>query len=300
MGIAGLSILIGFVMAAAKIIVGLKANSTAVVSDGFESASDVLTSGIVLVGLYIAAKPADEDHPYGHGRFETLAGLFVGTILAASGVLICHRAIDRLHDPAHIPAAYAMWPVLISVLIKGTVFAFKLRAGRRLQAASLVADAWHDAVDMFSGITAMIALAIALSNPERFSAADHYGGFVVGLIVIFLGIRVIYDTASLLVDTMPDPKLIAQIRDVALRVPGAKAIEKCYARKTGMRYHVDLHLEVDPDLSVRDSHEIARRVKREIRERLDWVADVLVHVEPYIAGHETPQLGPQTPTEMRP
>jgi len=288
MGIAGLSMLVGFLMAAVKIIVGLKANSTAVVSDGFESASDVLTSGIVLVGLYIAAKPADDDHPYGHGRFETLAGLAVGTILATSGVLISHRALDRLHDPTHIPAAYALWPVLISVVIKGAVFAYKMRIGRRTGASSLIADAWHDAVDMFSGITAMIALGVALSNPERFSSADHYGGFAVGLIVIFLGIRVIYETASLLVDTMPDPKLIEQIRDVALSVAGAKAIEKCYARKTGLRYHVDLHLEVDPELSVRDSHDIAHKVKQEIRDRLDWVADVLVHVEPFLPGSDAP------------
>ncbi len=281
MGIAALSMLVGLVMAAIKIIVGLKANSTAVVSDGFESASDVLTSGIVLAGLWIAAKPADEDHPYGHGRVETLAGLAVGTILAASGIVICHRAFDRLQDPAHIPAAFAAWPVLASLVVKGCIFGYKLRAGRRSGATSLVADAWHDGVDMLSGLTALLALGIALYDPARFSAADHYGGFVVGLIVVFLGIRVIRETAYLLVDTMPDPKLIAQIREVAMTVPGALGIEKCYARKTGLTYHVDLHLEVDPEATVRESHEIARLVKFAIRGKLNWVADVLIHVEPY-------------------
>ena len=299
MGIAALSMLVGFVMAAAKIIVGLKANSTAVVSDGFESASDVLTSGIVLIGLYIARKPPDEDHPYGHGRFETLAGLAVGTILAASGTLICHRAFDRLHDAAHIPAAFAMWPVIASVVIKGAIFAYKRRAGKRSGSSSLMADAWHDAVDMLSGVTALVALGIALADPARFSAADHYGGFLVGVIVIFLGIRVIHETAFLLVDTMPDPKLMAKIRDVALHVPGALAIEKCYARKTGLSYHVDLHLEVDPNLTVRESHEIARQVKRAIRTNLDWVADVLVHVEPYSGGRDRSHVATDPVTEMR-
>lgn len=293
MGIAAISMLVGFVMAAAKIIVGLKANSTAVVSDGFESASDVLTSGIVLLGLYVAGKPADDDHPYGHGRFETLAGLAVGTILTVSGVLISYHAYDRLHDPFHIPAAYAMWPVIISLVIKSGMFAYKLRIGKHSGSSSLIADAWHDAVDMLSGVSALAALGITLADPGRFSAADHYGGILVGIIVIFLGIRVIRETAFLLVDTMPNPLLIAQIRDVALRVPGALEIEKCFARKTGLRYHVDLHLEVDPDMTVRDSHQIAHEVKQAVRRNLSWVADVLVHVEPYGKGEEGPVAEPR-------
>lgn len=281
MGIAALSMLIGALLAATKIIVGLRANSTAVVSDGFESATDVLTSGIVFAGLYLASKPPDEEHPYGHGRFETLAGLAVGMILTVTGVLISQRALGRLHDPVHIPAAFAVWPLLVSLVVKSGFFGYKFRIGKRTGSTALVADAWHDAVDMLSGFTALIALLIAVSNPERLSAADHWGGFVVGIIVVLLGFRVMYDTAIHLLDTMPDPETILKIRDVALKVPGALAIEKLYARKTGLRYHVDLHLEVDPELTVRESHEIARAVKQTIKNQLDWIADVLVHVEPY-------------------
>ncbi|MEO8025641.1 MAG: cation diffusion facilitator family transporter [Bryobacteraceae bacterium] len=287
MGIAAFSMLVGIVMAAVKIIVGLAANSTAVVSDGFESASDVLTSGIVLGGLYLASKPPDKEHPYGHGRFETLAGLAVGTILAVSGILICVRALYRLNDPAHIPAAFAMWPVIASLFIKGGIFGYKLRAGRRTGSAALVADAWHDAVDMLSGVTALAALGIALANPA-YSAADHYGGFLVGIFVVFLGARVVRETTEHLLDTMPDPERIERIRSVAMGVDGALAIEKLYARKTGLRYHVDLHLEVDPELTVRESHEIARNVKRAVRGKLDWVADVLVHVEPHLTQEMRP------------
>jgi cation diffusion facilitator family transporter len=137
-------------------------------------------------------------------------------------------------------------------------------------------------VDILSGSTALIALAITLYDPVRFVAADHIGGSAVGLIVIFLGIRVVRDTTLQLMDTMPDPKALDRIRQVALQVPGAMGIEKCYARKTGLQWHVDLHLEVDPAMSVYESHEIATQVRTRIRSELDWVADVLVHVEPHL------------------
>ena len=111
-------------------------------------------------------------------------------------------------------------------------------------------------------------------------AADHWGGFAVGLFVIFFGLRVVRETALQLMDTMPEGARMDEIREVAMRVPGALGIEKCYARKTGLRYHVDLHLEVDPEITVRESHQIATNVRNQIRRELPWVEDVLVHVEP--------------------
>jgi cation diffusion facilitator family transporter len=132
-----------------------------------------------------------------------------------------------------------------------------------------------------SGAVALVAVILSIFW-SQFAAADHYGGFIIGLIVIFLGFRVVRETVLQLMDTMPDSKQMAQIREVAMQVPGAKGIEKCFARKTGLRYHVDLHLEVDPDLTVRESHDIARAVKRKIRAEVDWVEDVLVHVEPHL------------------
>src|SRR5258708_4344757 len=193
------------------------ANSTAVVSDGIESAGDVLGSGLVLFGLILAAKPPDEEHPYGHGRLETLSALGVGVLLAAIGALICFRAIELAFAVPHSPQAFGGWPLL-------------------------------------------------------------------GCIVVFLGFKVVRDTALHLMDTMPAGDAIRQIREVALSVPGALGIEKCFARKTGLQYHADLHLEVDPLLSVQASHDIATQVRFRIIEQLDWVADVLVHVEPFLAG----------------
>ena len=148
------------------------------------------------------------------------------------------------------------------------------------QRRSWPADAWNDAVDILSGLAALTAVSVTLYDPQRFLAADHYGGFAVGLVVVFTGLRVARDTGLQLMDTMPDEHKMRTIREVAQEVVGVEGVEKCFARKTGLQYHVDLHLEVDPEITVRSSHDIAEQVRNRIREKLDWVADVLVHVEP--------------------
>jgi cation diffusion facilitator family transporter len=280
--IAITSMLASAALSAAKIIIGLHANSTAVVSDGLESAGDVLASGLALFGMILAAKPPDTEHPYGHGRVEILSALIVGMMLTASGSLISFRSLERIREVQHAPAAYAMWPLGASIIVKGIMSLIKRRLGRKIRSSALLADAWNDTVDILSGSTALIALGITLYDPVRFVAADHLGGAAVGIIVIFLGVRVVRDTTLQLMDTMPDPPAMDRIREVGVSVPGALGIEKCYARKTGLQWHVDLHLEVDPAMSVYESHEIATQVRNRIREELDWVADVLVHVEPHL------------------
>lgn len=282
--VAATSMAVSGTLAAIKISVGLMAGSTAVVADGVESASDVLASGIVYIGLMVASRPADADHPYGHGRFETLAGLAVGMILAATGTAICLRSLEHIGEMHTPPAGYAIWALLLSIVAKSVLSSFKFYYGRRIRSAALVADAWNDSVDVLSATVALAALSLTLYNPGRFLAADHYGGFAVGLFVILLGVRVIRDTSSELLDTMPDVAHLDSIRRVALSVPGVLDVEKCYARKTGFQYHVDIHLEVDPHMTVFDSHELATRVRFKIREHLDWIADVLVHVEPHPQG----------------
>ncbi len=278
--VAIISMATSAVLAAVKIAIGLAARSVALVSDGFESAADFFTSGLVLIGLWIASKPADKEHPYGHGRFETLVGLAIGVVLVASGTMISMRALEERYI-RHRPELFAIWPLIGSIAVKSALGLMKSRMGRRTGSASLSADAWNDAMDVLSGFVALVAVLLSVYWPIEMSAADHYGGFIIGLIVIFMGFRVVRETALHLMDTMPDEKQMSQIRDAGMRVPGVLGIEKCFARKTGLRYHVDLHLEVDPDLTVRASHEIARMVKNRIKADLNWVEDVLVHVEPY-------------------
>jgi len=276
--IAGM--LVSGTLALIKILAGISGHSTAVVADGLESASDVLASGFVLFGLSIAARPADAEHPYGHGRFETLTGLLLGLLLTAGGALICYGSIRRIGRPREPLAAFVIWPLILSMLAKTGLATVKFRWGRRLASAALTADAWNDAMDTLSAFVALVAVGLTLSDPMRFAEADRYGGAVVGLIVVFAGLRVSRETSLQLMDTMPDEALIAQIRAAAKTVEGTRGVEKCFARKTGLKYHVDLHLEVDPEMTVRQSHELAHKVETRIMELLPWVADVLIHVEP--------------------
>jgi cation diffusion facilitator family transporter len=278
--IAGLGMAVSGTLAVVKIVTGLAGHSTAVVADGLESGGDVFSSGFVLLALTLAARPADDDHPYGHGRIEILTGLLIGLILTAGGALISFHAIERVGHPGEALAAYVIWPLVASLLAKTVMALTKFHYGRKLRSASLTADAWNDAMDTLSAIAALIAVGLTLANPARFPNADRYGGFVVGLIVIGAGLRVAYETAMQLIDTMPEPGLMKEIRDAALAEAGVRGVEKCFARKTGMRYHVDLHLEVDPAMTVRQSHEIAHRVQQRVLTTLDWVAGVVVHVEP--------------------
>ncbi|HML15444.1 MAG TPA: cation diffusion facilitator family transporter [Bryobacteraceae bacterium] len=272
------SMILSAALAVVKIPVGVAAGSVALVSDGLESTADFFTSSLVLLGLWVASKPADKDHPYGHGRFETLTALLIGTVLASTGAAISVGALQQRYVQHH-PAWYAIWPLIGSIALKSGLSMAKFRFGRRSGSAALIADAWNDMVDVLSGSVALIA--VLASIVFQIASADHYGGFAIGLIVIFIGVRVVRETVLQLMDTMPDEAQMAQIRSAAMRVPGARGIEKCFARKTGLRYHVDLHLEVDPDLTVRESHEIARQVKNTIKSDVAWVQDVLVHVEPH-------------------
>lgn len=271
--------IVSALLALLKITTGIRGHSAAVVADGFESAADVLASGLVLIGLIIASRPPDENHPYGHGRVETLTGLLLGFILFLAGALIAWRALFVAGNTV-TPQFWTIYPLLISIAAKFILVGVKLRHGRLIGSSSLLADAANDGIDMLSGAVALAALSLTLWKPSDFARADHIGAFIVGLIVIGTAIRVIHEASLHLMDTMPDDASMEQIRQAALAVEDVAGVEKCFARKTGLQYHVDLHLEVDPDITVRDSHEIARRVRDSIREKLPWVADVLVHVEP--------------------
>jgi cation diffusion facilitator family transporter len=278
--LAILGMVVSGVLALIKIAAGWRAHSASVLADGFESAADVFASGLVLIGLIVAALPADHDHPYGHGRVETLTGLILGFFLFAAGVLIAWHGLTGASD-AVVPAAWAIAPLVLSIVAKTVLVILKYRHGKSIGSSSLIADAANDAVDILSGLVALGALSLTLWRPGSFLKADHYGAFAVGIIVIVTSIRIILDASLHLIDTMPDEATMEKIRRAARSVPNVKGVEKCFARKTGLKYHVDLHLEVDPEITVRASHEIAQQVRERIKHELSWVADVLVHVEPF-------------------
>jgi cation diffusion facilitator family transporter len=280
-------------LAALKITTGLWGNSNSLLADGFESAGDVLSSGMVFLGLTLAAKPPDSNHPYGHGRAEILSGLALGMVLFLAGIAIAVHGLLGVDDVVAPPRTFTILPLVFSTLVKLMMMRVKYNAGRRMGSASLLADAYNDGIDMLSGIAAMTALGLTLLHPERFPHADHYGGFVIGLIMMLTGVKVARATGLQLMDTMPDDLLMNRVRSVALGVKGVVGVEKCYARKTGLQYHVDLHLEVDPRISVLMGHDIASRARDKIKEELDWVADVLVHVEPAPGRYDNSKTMPK-------
>ena len=278
--IAILSVAASATLALANIAVGLFTGSTAVVAAGLEFAGDVLASLIVFLGMVIASRPPDANHPYGHGRFEILAGLLVGLILVLGGCGIAFRALEKVSEVHSPPVRAAAYPLVAAILVKAVLASVKFRTGRGIGSAALVADAWNDTVDILSAMVALIALGLTIHNPAEFLAADHYGGFAVGVIVILTGVRVVRDASMELTDTMPSDAVLGKIRNFALEVPGVEGVEKCFARKTGLQYHVDIHIEVDPSLTVATSHAIATDVRQHLRRRVPAVADVLVHIEP--------------------
>lgn len=283
------SIIVSGLLALTNIVVGVLTHSTSVLATGVEFAGDVLASGIVLVGLRLASRPPDAEHPYGHGRVETLAGFLLGVLLAAAGAGICYlslQAIGVRHAP---PGRIAIAALAAAIVLRSVMSFIKFRVGRRINSSSLVADGWNDAVDILSVSAALTAVSLATLDPDRFLAADHYGGFAVGLIVIIIGMRVIRETSLDLMDTMPSSDRTDSIQEVAARVPGVVRVEKRLARKTGLQYHVDLHIEVDPYMTVAASHDIAARVRATVTRELPWVADVLVHIEPAQPDRSSPE-----------
>jgi cation diffusion facilitator family transporter len=277
--VAAAGIVASMLLAVANIFVGLASESRSVLATGIEFSGDVLASSLILISIIVASKPADDQHPYGHGRVETLGAFVLGLILIVAGLGVSWASLHGIAERHSPPGTMAIVALLFAIVLRAVMATIKFRVGRRESSAALLADAWNDSVDILAATTALIAVGLAMYD-TRFLAADHYGGAVVGIIVAITGIRVLRDASLELMDTMPDAEKIEEIKRVAMEVDGVWGVDKTFARKTGFTYHVDLHIEVDPALTVAASHQIAGHVRSLVRARLRWVADVLVHVEP--------------------
>lgn len=277
--------LIGLVTSAGlafiKLAGGIFSHSTALTADGLESASDVLASAIIWSGMAIARRPPDDRFPYGYGRAESLAGKTVGTILLMSAVLLATHSIHKLMGPAIVLPAWILWPLGLSFLLKGALALTKFRTGRRIRSSALGADSGNDAVDMVSAFVAGVAITLNLVDPEKFAYADPAGGIGVSVIIFLMGIGIFRRTSEELMDAMPPEDLVNAVRKTAEETPGVAAVEKCFGRKSGIQFFFDIHIEVEPNMTVREAHELAHDVKDRLVESCDFVRDVLVHVEPY-------------------
>ena len=289
--LALISVVANGVLAALNLLIGSRGGSLTVVATGIEFGADVAASLAVLFGFWFASRPADSRHPYGHGRAETLIGLVIGLALFVIGASIALHAVRDIHAIHAPPATYTLWPLALALAVKTALMASKMRASRRMGSQALLADAWNDSVDVLSAVAAIIALGLTLYDPVRFRAADHVGGLLVGVFVIVAGLGVVRSTSLDLIDTMPPESLLDAVRQSAGTVAGVRGVEKLFARRTGLQYHVDLHLEVDGWISVGDGHAIATAVRERIRMDVAAISDVLVHVEPAGLGRSAAAQG---------
>jgi cation diffusion facilitator family transporter len=267
-------------LALIKLLAGLLGHSYALVADAVESMADIFGSLVVWHGLRVASRPADADHPYGHGRAEPLAGLVVSMMLFGAAIGIAIEAVREILKPHHAPAAFTLWVLLGVVAVKELLFRFVSRVGRTLGSGAVTVDAWHHRSDAITSAAAAIGIATALTGGEGYEPADDWAALFAAGVIFANAWRLMRVPLHELMDAEP-VEIIERVRKVALRAAGVKDVEKVFARKIGLRYRVDLHVEVDPDMSVRQAHELSHGVKDTICEAMPEIEDVLVHIEPH-------------------
>ncbi|MBU0638278.1 MAG: cation diffusion facilitator family transporter [Planctomycetes bacterium] len=277
------SLLVNAGLATVKLLAGLLGHSYALIADAVESFSDIVASLVVWSGLRIAAAPADENHPYGHGKAEALAALIVALLLFVASGTIAIQAVREILAPHHAPAAYTLWVLLGVIAIKEGLFRIMRRAARSTGSGVLLADAWHHRSDALTSLAAAIGITIALIGGSGYEQADEWAALFAAGVIVVNAVRLIRPPLHELMDAEPT-EIIDRVRATASQVPGVVAIEKVFGRKGGMRYWIDIHVEVDPDMTVHAAHSVAHDVKDAIRTELPAVQDVLVHIEPASAA----------------
>ena len=273
-------IVINFVLVIVKATAGILGNSYALVADAIESASDVFTSLIVLFGLKISLKPPDETHPYGHGKFEPLAGVVVSISLILAAIFIAIESVHHILVPHIAPEPFTLYVLVFTILVKQFLSKRAMSVGKDIQSTAVKADAWHHFSDSLTSGMAFIGISIALIMGPGFEAADDYAALLSSLIIAFNAFLILKPALLELIDTAPDQAIVDQVRQVASLVEGVLGTHKCYVRKLGFDYFVDLDVLCDPNLTIRDGHEIAHNVGDAIQKEIPLMTKVLVHVEP--------------------
>jgi cation diffusion facilitator family transporter len=282
-----LGLLVNAGLASAKIIAGVLGHSQALVADGVESTADLLSSIIVWRGVTVAAAPADQEHPYGHGKAEPLAAAVVAIILMFAALWIVLAGIRNIIRPHDMPAAFTLLVLVVVIAVKEILFRYVSREGMHLDSSAVSADAWHHRSDAITSLFAFIGIAVALVGGPGYEAADDYAAVLAGIVIGWNGWRLLRSTMDELMDIAPDAAFSNQICEVAGLNEGVARVEKCLVRKTGNEYLVEMHLEVDPQMTVDRAHAIAHQVKDAVKGHVPSVRDVLIHIEPARAGrHE--------------
>lgn len=275
-----LSILINLLLAGIKILAGLLGNSYALIADGIESLLDIFSSTIVWGGLKIGAMPADNNHPYGHGKAESLSGLIVSVILLCVAIVIATQSIREIMLPHHAPATFTLFVLIGVVITKEIMYRFLWKTGADIGSHSMKGEAWHARSDALTSLAAFIGISIALLAGKGYESADDWAALFASLIIFFNGCRILKSSINDIMDLAVDPAMQDSLRNSAKSVPGVIDIEKCRIRKSGLFYFVELHIIVDGDISIREGHKIAHDVKKLLIDTDPHILDVLTHVEP--------------------
>lgn len=277
---AQLGVLINAALIVIKLIAGILGNSYALIADAAESSTDVIASLIVWRGLQITARPADESHPYGYGRAESLAAAIVALMLLGAAVGIAIAAVREILTPHHSPAPFTLAVLAIVIVVKELAFRRVVSVGREAGSTAVQVDAWHHRSDAITSAAAFIGIALALWGGPTWASADDWAALVASSIIAVNGSLMLRTVVRDLMDRSPDAGLIEQIQEAGLGTEGVQRIEKLRVRKFGLAYYVDLHVQADPTITLQAAHVLSGKVKSAIREAVPAVGDVLVHMEP--------------------
>ncbi|MDI9256691.1 cation diffusion facilitator family transporter [Flavobacterium sp. YZ-48] len=267
-------------LALVKGLAGFFGNSYALIADAIESTTDIFASFLVLFGLKYANKPADENHPYGHGRAEPLITFIVVGFLITSATIIAYESILNIGTPHDLPKSWTLYVLGGIIIWKEFSFRKVMQRGIETNSSSLKADAWHHRSDAVTSVAAFIGISVALFLGKGYESADDWAALFASGFILYNSYLIFRPALGEIMDEHLYDDLILDIRKVSLTVKGVIDTEKCFIRKAGMKYHVDLHATVDAEISVKEGHDIAHLLKDTLRKEIPQLGHVLIHIEP--------------------
>ncbi len=267
-------------LASIKILAGFFGNSYALIADGIESTADIVTSLVVWGGLRVSIAPADDRHPYGYGKAEALAGIVASVALLAAAGMIAVQSIREIRTPHHLPHWSTLIVLVLVVATKMLLARWMGTIGEVAESTSVQADAWHHWADALTSIAAFVGIAVGLVGGPGYEPADDWAALAACAVIVWSGLSLLRMAVRELLDAAPAKAFEEKVRALALGVDGVEALDKCRIRKSGTRYFVELHVEVDGGATVREGHDIGGRVRSALRASPLRIADAFIHVEP--------------------
>ena len=267
-------------LAIIKGLAGFFGNSYALIADAIESTADIFSSFLVLFGLKYANRPADKNHPYGHGRAEPLITFLVVGFLITSATIIAYKSIKNIGTPHELPKIWTLFVLIPLIIWKEISFQLVIRKAKETNSSSLKADAWHHRSDAITSIAALIGISIALYFGKGYETADDWAALFASGFILYNSYKIFRPALGEIMDEHLYDDLVADIRKVSLSCAGVVATEKCFVRKAGMKYHVELHAIVQADITVKNGHEIAHKLKDTLLNDIPQLGHVLIHIEP--------------------